>query len=265
MSLKRGGEGRERHWCRNSKETCRVRGYAEIQGQAANSGEPATISPLKMCAWTWRRRLPPGRADWKRGRRQPSPMTGTPCDHRKNSARRALKGGLIGWPWTAWMCHCRWWACAEAGHWRNGKWIPGSDPEKWHHGPGRRFVTHPKEIVGELFWEFVEMVSPLGKEERHRYAPPIWVFILIFFAATGLVGYCIMDRLQRDSAAQFEQRRRAESARRDLAVARLAGRKMSASSTSAQLLRMRGPTTPGPPTAAAGAAMARPEEPRGRR
>jgi hypothetical protein len=109
---------------------------------------------------------------------------------------------------------------AEAGHWRNGKWISGADPEKWHHGPARKFVTHPKEMARDIFWEFVELLTPQDKEGRHQYAPPIWMFTLVFLSATALVFYCVLEGLQRRSVAQFERMRESEIARRNLATAR---------------------------------------------
>ena len=109
---------------------------------------------------------------------------------------------------------------AEAGHWRNGKWISGADPEKWHHGPARKFVTHPKEMARDIFWEFVELLKPQNKEARHQYAPPLWLFTLVFLSATALVFYCVLEWLQRRSVAQFERMRESEIARRNLATAR---------------------------------------------
>jgi len=120
---------------------------------------------------------------------------------------------------------------AESGRWsRDGtRWLPGDEPEKWHEGPIRDFVTQPRKKIGEMGTELHRMFSG-HKVHRHPRAPEWHHFVLGYVLVVAAVVAFILWRIVAASTRAFEERRaaarRADRERKGLTVELLAGRRV---------------------------------------
>lgn len=92
-----------------------------------------------------------------------------------------------------------------AGRWnKDGKWIPGNEPEHWHEGPIGDFYKKPRESIGSFLEAIISGLSP-DMKHRHPYAPPLWIFIIVYVFLVILVLWCILQRLLARTRANFDE------------------------------------------------------------